>query len=195
MLKSILLDYIDVDISFIYETQLKIELSAGLKCQYHYHILSCQHLNWKWWLCKQKYPLQKCSGAFSIRQNNARCVRSHTPVSKKAFVKPGQLTLVSGHSQRSWSAGSCSPFQQDGSALASYQFFQESPPASWISVTVSVLNRSWADGYWGQAGACEVTNLCWGPFQFLAWKLWLYPMRRVSVASLSSSTHYQCLIF
>lgn len=45
MLKSILLDYIDVDISFIYETQLKIELSAGLKCQYHYHILSCQHLN------------------------------------------------------------------------------------------------------------------------------------------------------
>lgn len=125
MLKSILLDYIDVDISFIYETQLKIELSADLKCQYHYHILSCQHLNWKWWLCKQKYPLQKCSGAFSIRQNNARCVRSHTPVSKNAFVKPGQLTLVSGHSQWSWSAGSCSPFQQDGSALASYQFFQE----------------------------------------------------------------------
>lgn len=31
MLKSMVLDYIDVDISFIYKTQLKIELSVNLK--------------------------------------------------------------------------------------------------------------------------------------------------------------------
>lgn len=53
-------------------------------------------------------------------------VSDPTPLSPRRLLSnQGTLTLVSGHSQRSWSAGSCCPFQQDGSALASYQFFQE----------------------------------------------------------------------
>lgn len=70
-----------------------MELSMDLKCQYHYQVYACQHLNWKLWMCKQKYSLRKCSGThlqslFSIRQNNTWCIRSHTSVSKKAFIKP-----------------------------------------------------------------------------------------------------------
>lgn len=155
MLKSMLLDYIDVDISFIYETQLKIEWSADLKCQYHYQVLSCQHLNWKLWLRKQKYPLQKCSGihlqsVFSIRQNNLRCARSRTSFSRKASVKAGhahthlwaQLAEVICRFPQSIPTRRVNPCQVS-------EFFREFhlSPASWISVTVSVLSRSWADGY------------------------------------------------
>lgn len=45
MLKSMLLDYSDVDISLIYKTQLKIELSVDLQCGYHYRVCGCQRLN------------------------------------------------------------------------------------------------------------------------------------------------------
>lgn len=80
MLKSMVLDYIDVDISFIYKTQLKIELSVNLKCRYHYHVRGCQCLSWKLWICKQKYPLRKRSGLhlqslFPIRQNNTWSIK------------------------------------------------------------------------------------------------------------------------
>lgn len=40
-----LLGCIDVDISFINKTQLKIELNTDPKCQYHYQVRGCQRLN------------------------------------------------------------------------------------------------------------------------------------------------------
>lgn len=45
MLKSMLLDYTDIDVPLIYKAQRKTGLHTDLKCQYHCEIRGSPHLN------------------------------------------------------------------------------------------------------------------------------------------------------
>lgn len=146
VLKSMRLDYIDVDISFIYKAQLKnwplhrSQVSVSLWSSQ----LSMPELNIAN-MQKKKYPLLKCSAAhlqslFSIRQNNTQPLKR---LSMKCQLRVGsQSTLMP----------------------ASYQLPPEHiSPHHWLRhlpLLLSITNlshclhalqkQSWADGYLGQ---------------------------------------------
>lgn len=135
MLKSMLLDCTDVDIAFIYKTQLKIELSADLKCRDRYQVWvvnawteNCEYArgsspcgNAQELTCKVSFLLGKTT----------RGVSDPTSVSRKASIKPRHAQGGQTHpwgTDKGAMPASFPPCQQSGLALARYLIiFQEFP--------------------------------------------------------------------